>query len=255
MRFAAALTFACLLAGSGARAQEPDTTRAEQQLDDERAHAHYLAGESHFAAERWGDAAREFTLAYELSRRPEMLINLSRAHERGGQLQEALADLEALLSSYPETNYRLEAEQRIGVMRAKLEAPPVEAAVAPPLPPVQLPQETKPVAHAASFMPQWPTLVVGSVALAAGITSLATGLRGHGIYGDLNDRCPHDLCSGAYRDDRDKGRALARASTGLMFSSIALAGATAVMWVLDVKRDQRTRVGTNVSAAQLRLSF
>jgi hypothetical protein len=41
-----------------------------------------------------------------------------------------------------------------------------------------------------------------------------------------------------------------------MFVSIALAGTTAALWVLDVKRDQRSlAVGVNGMGAQLRARF
>ncbi len=228
-------------------------------LDDERARAHYLAGESHFAAERWPDASREFEQAYSLSQRPEMLINLSRAHERGGELAAAIADLELLLERFPETSYRLEAEQRVAVMRAKLQAAP------PPVPPPVLVEqpvgETQPGPMAAApplakiWPPHLPTLIVGSVAIAAGVAALGTGLRAHGLHGDLQDRCPNDACAGNFESDRDKGRALSRASTGLMFSSIALAGATAALWVLDYRHDKRVQLGFNGSSAKLRMQF
>jgi tetratricopeptide (TPR) repeat protein len=226
----------------------------EAPVDDERARAHYVAGESHFAAERWTDAAREFQQAYALSRRPEMLINLSRAHERAGQLPEAIADLQLLLESYPQTSYRVEAEQRTVVMQAKLDAqpppalPPVTAAEEPPSAPPPAPEPVR------MWPPRWPTLVVGSLAIAAGAAALGTGLRSHALHGDLEERCG-DGCPAGFESDRDKGRALSRASTGLMFSSIALAGATAALWVVDYRRDKRMQLGIQGGSAQLRMKF
>ncbi|HEX5661324.1 MAG TPA: hypothetical protein VFX59_29245 [Polyangiales bacterium] len=224
-------------------------------VDDERARAHYLAGESHFAAERFRDAAREFELAYDLSHRQEMLINLSRAHERAGDLDKAIADLELLLQTFPGTSYTLEAEQRLAAMRAKQPVPaPVAVEEAPA--PAPSPEPASQSALAARvWPPRWPTLVVGSVAIAAGVAALATGLRAHGLHGDLQDRCPNDLCSSGFEPDRDKGRALSRASTGLLFSSIALAGVTAALWVVDYRRDKRVQLGINGSSAQLRMQF
>jgi tetratricopeptide (TPR) repeat protein len=219
---------------------------AQEVLDDERARAHYLAGESHFAAERWPDAAREFQSAYELSHRQEMLINLSRAHERGGELSAAIADLESLLETFPDTNYRVEAEQRLEVMRAKLHP-------APALPAVEAPAPAKQPVKA--WPPRWYTLAFGSVAIAAGVASLGTGLRAHALHGDLEDQCPADRCDPGFESARDKGRTLSRVSTGLMFSSIALAGVTATLWVVDYRRDKRMQLGINGSSAQLRMQF
>ncbi|HEY6879136.1 MAG TPA: tetratricopeptide repeat protein [Polyangiales bacterium] len=256
--FLLSAVLACAAWALPARAEEPASERAsdEDVLDDERAHAHYLAGESHFAAERWADAVREFALAYQFSRRPEMLINLSRAHERAGELDAAVADLERLLREYPETNYRLEAEQRIANMRAKRESTPVPP-VELPAPVIEAPAQTPPPVQSppSAWPPRWPTVLVGSVALAAGVTSLATGLRAHGIYQDLSDRCPRDRCPDEFASDRDKGRALSRASTGLLFTSIALAGTTAVLWLVDHRREQRTQLGFGGTSLLLRTRF
>jgi hypothetical protein len=231
--------------------------RAEEALDDERARAHFVAGESHFAAQRWSDAEREFALAYELSRRPEMLINLSRAHERNGELVAAVADLELLLSLHPETSYRGEAQQRLSVMRAQLAAAPPAPAVAPASEPA--PAEAKVALPAAGerniWPPSLPTLLVGATAIAAGAVALGTGLRAHGIYKDLEDSCGADAsCAPSYVADRDHGRALSRASTALTFASIALAGTAAVLWVFDVKHsDERGHLAFGIDGAGARM--
>lgn len=222
---------------------------AQEALDDERARAHFVAGESHFAARRWDDAEREFSLAYELSHRPEMLINLSRAHERNGKLVAAVADLELLLSSFPETSYRGEALQRLDTMRAKLAATPPSVAPATPaverapapVPLTHLAVEPTPASEHKVWPPSLPTILVSGAALAVGAAALGTGLRAHGIYNDLEKRCDaNDACDPSFTTDRDHGRALSRASTALTFVSVALAGTAAVLWVVDVKQsDER----------------
>jgi hypothetical protein len=222
---------------------------AQEMLDDERARAHFGAGESHFAAQRWDDAEREFSLAYELSHRPEMLINLSRAHERNGKLVAAIADLELLLSSFPETSYRGEAMQRLDTMRAKLAAtpPPVAQATpakepAPaPVPLTNLAVEPTPAAEHGVWPPPLSTILVSGAALAVGAAALGTGLRAHGIYNDLEKRCDaDDVCAPSSAPARDHGRALSRASTALTFVWVAPAGTAAVLWVVEVKHsDER----------------
>jgi tetratricopeptide (TPR) repeat protein len=252
----ALLTFTLALASLQARAQEA--------LDDERARAHFVAGESHFAAERWNDAEREFSLAYELSHRPEMLINLARAHERNGELVAAIADLELLLSAHPETSYRGEALQRLTTMRAKLAAvtPPAANTPAParaPLPSFRAVPEPVRARDRGVWPPSLPTLVVGGVAIAAGVVALATGLRAHGIYHDLEKRCDASgACDPPFAGDRDHGRALSRSSTALTFASVALVGAAAVMWVIDEKKsDGRGDLafGFDAAGARLRARF
>jgi hypothetical protein len=240
------------------------SVQAQDGLDDERARVHFVAGESHFAAERWTDAEREFALAYELSHRPEMLINLSRAHERNGKLVAAVADLELLLSVYPETSYRGEALQRLDTMRAKLaSAAPLPAPRDGSLPefaPAATEQaEPAPVVTRRAWPPSLPTLVVGGAAIAAGVVALATGLRAHGIYSDLEDQCDADAgCDPSFASDRNHGRALSRASTALTFGAVALAGTAAVLWVVDVKKsDERGHValGFDATGARLRAWF
>jgi len=242
--------------------------RADEGLDDQRARAHFVAGESHFAAERWADAAREFSLAYELSRRPEMLINLSRAHERGGLLEAAITDLEQLLARHPNTPYRGEARQRTEAMRARLdaEARAAEAATTTPATPdipavaatqtESVPEAPAPRERRVLWPPRWPVLAVGGTAVAAAVVALATGLRAHGYYGDLESRCPDGRCPSGFEDDRARGRALARASTALTFASVALAGATAVLWVYEGRRRERPlALGFDGAGARVRARF
>ncbi|MDB4986650.1 MAG: hypothetical protein JWN04_1828 [Myxococcaceae bacterium] len=275
-----ALALCALLASVGVAA-------AQQTLDDDRARSHFFAGESHFQAERWADAEREFSLAYELSRRPEMLINLSRAQERNGQLPEAIAALELLIAKHPNNPYRAEAETRIAAMRKQLServpepssaaeppAPEPEAAPSPlvdpvaepppALPPVTLePEAPQPARRAgAVWPPSLLTMSVGGAALVTAVVSLGTGLRAHHIYNDLDGRCPGGRCDAPFRSDRDHGQALARTSTAFTFVSVALAGSAAVLWVYDVKkkRDQPSTtgsvaVGIDGAGARLRARF
>lgn len=259
--FFSLLSLSLCLAGGVVHAQEP--------LDDERARAHFVAGESHFASQRWDDAEREFALAYELSHRPEMLINLSRAHERNGKLVAAIADLELLLSAHPETSYRGEALQRLDTMRAKLAAapPPSEPRSAPkseaapkvaPLVSLAVEPAPAPKAERAIWPPSLPTLLVSSAALAVGAAALGTGLRAHGIYNDLEQRCDDGACDAPFTADRDRGQALSRASTALTFVSVALAGTAAVLWVLDVKKSDargHLALGFDPAGARFRARF
>jgi tetratricopeptide (TPR) repeat protein len=265
-----ALALASLLWFAGASCQ------AQQSIDDDRARAHFFAGESHFAAERWADAEREFALAYELSARPEMLINLSRAQERNGQLAEAIGSLELLIAKHSENSYRGEAEARIASMRKQLaERPPEPAPVVAAVPvtepelepatPAPLPAvtaEPEPDTFTASDRGIWPpsllTLGVGGAAVVTAVVALGTGLRAHKLYNDLDSRCDRGRCESPFEDTRDRGQALSRTSTALTFVSVALAGGAAVLWVYDVKkkRDQHpVALGIDGAGARLRAQF
>lgn len=248
------------------------TVRALSE-DDERARAHFVAGEAYFEDQRYDDAAREFKEAYELSGRPEMLVNLSRAHERAGSSAEAIGDLELLLARHPQTSYRAEAEVRLANLRAahpELLKPqqtgPAEPRVAP--------QPAPGPASRKLWPPRLPTLIMGGAAVGGALAAVATGWAAHAKHEDLEQRC-QDGCPDEIAADKERGQRLARASTGMTFAAIALGGATAVLWVLDVRasgaresadqtraavtRDTRARFGVRSSLAaveaRLRIDF
>src|SRR5688572_14255342 len=85
--------------------------------DDERGRTHFEAGASYYDQGRYEDAAREFREAFELSGRPEMLINIAHALERAGHVHDAVRSLELLLDRYPQTSYRAEAESELARLR------------------------------------------------------------------------------------------------------------------------------------------
>jgi tetratricopeptide (TPR) repeat protein len=234
--------------------------RAESE-DDERARAHFVAAEAYYQDGRFSDAAREFEEAYQLSGRPEMLINLARAQERAGELSGAIATLELLLGRYPQTSYRAEAESHLLTLREQQPAPvaepaPVDVApVAEPGAPVE-PEKRK------LWPPRWPTLVVGGAALASLLVAVGTGWAAHAKYSDLDDRCPGGACDEPYAHDRDRGQRLSRTSTGFTFAAVALGGVTAALWILDLRSERagaRAQLGVRSSLtsyeANLRLSF
>jgi hypothetical protein len=188
-----------------------------------------------------------------------MLVNLARAHERGGQFVEAEAALRLLLSRHPQTSYRADAEARLEALRAahpELVAPRPGPAPAPPSAP-SVPPARK------LWPPRSPALALGGAALAAAVAAVGTGWAAHAKHGDLEARC-QDGCPEDVEADAERGERLARTSTGLTFAAIALAGASAALWVLDVRaagarepeshagaRGTRARVGVRSSAAGL----
>ena len=256
-RFIRVLSLMLLVGLGGAGA------RADRALDDQRGRAHYIAGESHFAAGRWSDAVREFTLAYELSQRQEMLINRSRAYERDGRLAEARDDLTLLLALHPDTPYRAEAETGLERLSRQLAAATPAPALALPDPPAQRAQQAptspgEPVLERRR-MPGWPVLALGGGALVAAAVALGTGLRAHAIHDDLERACRDDACPTALLEDRDQGRALARASTGLTFGAVALIGGALGMYVHALRHPAPVAVDVDArahgAAARLRVRF
>lgn len=95
---------------------------AAQQVDsaaDAEAHARFEAGRAAMAAGRPEDALADFSRAYELSARPELLYNLGVAADRLRRDDEALAWFERYLAEMPPdgAQNRAEVEGRIAVLR------------------------------------------------------------------------------------------------------------------------------------------
>ena len=235
------------LPAAGPADEAPVDGAVGEGLDDERARAHFFAGESHYAAGRFADAAREFALAYELSRRPEMLVNLARAHERDGALRAAVADLELLLLQHPTASYRGEAEQRLSELRQRLAPPPAADARLPSFDAAQTPQPTR--ERELTRLPAWPRYVLAVGAVASAAVALGSGVRAHDIYEQLETECPQNACDGPFEEDRDRGRALARASTGMTFAAVLLGGAAAALWLYDLRVKRQLALGARVDGS------
>jgi hypothetical protein len=63
--------------------------QAPSPSDDERGRAHFQAGRDHLAVGRYEEALHEFELAYDLSHRPAMLLNIASVAERLGAYRQA----------------------------------------------------------------------------------------------------------------------------------------------------------------------
>ena len=211
-----------------------------ESLDDERARAHFAAGQEYFAQERYAEAASEFDEAYQLSGRPEMLINRARAEERAGGIDQAIGSLELLFERYPQTSYRAEAEPQLERLRAERGARASEAKPAEPAEGAEgAPGPAEPKRNKLKLWPpRLPTLIVGGALVASVIVSVGTGWAAHRKHERLEARCqPADQCDEDYdfAEDKQSGQRLSRVSTGFTIASLALAAATAVLWVYDIK--------------------
>ena len=230
---ALALLTAVLWAGSACALPE----------DDARGRAHFSAGQEYYDQGRYPEAASEFSEAYQLSGRPEMLINRARAEARAGMLEQAVQSLELLFERHPQTSYRDEAEAELTALRAQLphETPaPANAQPEAAPAPVAKPAPSAPSERAPRLWPpRLPTLIVGSVLVASVLVSVGTGWAAHAKYDALDARCrPASRCpddGGRSAETRDEGQRLARTSTAFTFLSVALGAATALLWVYDVK--------------------
>jgi hypothetical protein len=120
---------AILLMGSSASAQEVDPEV------DERARVHFESGRVHFEDGAYERAEEEFRSAYQLSHRPELLMNIATSVERLGRYAEAADLIEQFLADAADVPNRESLERRVANLRARAagtadDVQPVEERVA-----------------------------------------------------------------------------------------------------------------------------
>jgi hypothetical protein len=125
MRAARLLVVLALLAPGGARAESAD---AEQ-----RAKLHYEAASGFYTLGNYTDAAREFAAGYQLTRKPEFLIDLGQCYRKLNDRARAAEMFRKYLVDAPasEVERRRQAQLVLDEIERELQAPP-PAPVAPP---------------------------------------------------------------------------------------------------------------------------
>src|SRR4051794_36614658 len=98
----AALVAAFLLlvpALAHAGAPDPDAPAPKDDEAMQAAEVHYNAAEQYYLRGQYPEAIKEFSEAYRLSKRPELLYNISQSYERNGDLRNARTYLQQYLDS------------------------------------------------------------------------------------------------------------------------------------------------------------
>jgi tetratricopeptide (TPR) repeat protein len=88
---------------------------------EEEARARFVAGRIAFGEGRYEDALADFTRAYELSGKPELLYNIGHTADRLRHDEEALEAFERFLELMPEHEARDEVERRVAVLRVEVD--------------------------------------------------------------------------------------------------------------------------------------
>jgi hypothetical protein len=91
--------------------------------DDRRARLHFESGASYYESGEYEDALREFQRAYELSRRPQLLFNISLCYQNLGDFERAAAYLERYLNEAPDVENRANLEIRLRRLRERIARP------------------------------------------------------------------------------------------------------------------------------------
>jgi tetratricopeptide (TPR) repeat protein len=185
-----------------------------QSTSDDLARRHFESGVAYLEESDYDNSLKAFEKAYELSKRPEILLNIATVHERKSDLPGAIAALKSYLTAAPQGEHVETVKLRIQNLEKRVQdqtaaaAPPAnapaDAAPAPPpasnaaaaKPPASEPAPTPRLRAEPNRLPAFIALGVGGV-LAGG--SLVTGLVAKSKYDDAKSSCSStpDGCSNA----------------------------------------------------------
>ena len=205
-----------------------------QETDEDIARAHFASGRAYYDQGRYEDAARMFLEAYEISPRPELLENASRAYERALMFDEAIQMLQQILSQhsdYPQagtlreriTNLERLRERLHGQQGGNTDAAPDAGPTAEPTP-----------SGGGGGGISIPGIAVLAAGGAIGIGAIIMGVVSHSMYEDLQTVCSSGgVCPADRQADIDTGNALALTSTIFTFVSIAAIGVGIVLLIVD----------------------
>jgi tetratricopeptide (TPR) repeat protein len=204
----------------------------EQGTADELAHRHFESGAAYLQESDYDNARKEFQRAYDLSKRPAILLNLATVEERAGNVDAAISALEQYLAAEPQGEHAETARLRLANLQKRkaqvgadagttaepspdggAAAPPGDAGAAPA--PVAAPSLPPPEAKSEANIPAYVLLGIGGVsAVAAAVT---------GYLADSEWRHARDTCSPHCSDtELSSGRTLAWTSTAL--TGVAVVG-------------------------------
>ena len=173
-----------------------------QSTSDDLARRHFDSGVAYLEESDYDNALKAFQKSYELSKRPEILLNIATVHERQGALPAAVAALKGYLEAAPQGEHVETVQLRVQNLEKRIQeqeqaktAPAAPVAEAPPAAPSPAPAAappppapTRPKAEP-NRLPAFISLGVGGVLAGA---SLATGLVAKIKYDDAKSSCgPH----------------------------------------------------------------
>jgi hypothetical protein len=213
--------------------------------EEERAKAHFLAGQSYYDQASYTDALREFNEAYRISKKPALLYNIARCYEALGQLGDAVTMLEHYLQEEPTTSDRPAIETRIvnlkerqaAAARVKPKLEPPDASRPPrPAPSVApAPVAPPPVASVAPRKRVW-TWVVGGAGVGLLAAALGTGIASQLTFNDLNRDCGSGACPAGVANAQsriDRGKQLSVATDVLWPLGAAAVVTGIVLFVVE----------------------
>ena len=227
------LVVATLVAAALAYAA-PAAAQTPTQADEEAAKAHYLAGSAYYDQANYSDAVKEFNEAHRLSKRADLLYNISVCYERLGRWDDAIGSLQQYLTERPDAPDRAVIESRIANFQQRRDAEKAQLQAPPPPPPPVKPTVSAPVRrrHVTS-------LIVGGIGAGLLVAAIGTGATAQLTYDDLNNKCPNSVCNGRdqqLRDEATLGKGLAISTDVLLGVGGAAVITGVILFIVEMRR-------------------
>ncbi len=243
-----------------------------QSTSDDLARRHFDSGVAYLEESDYDNALKAFQKAFELSKRPEILLNIATVHERQSDLPAAVGALKAYVDAAPQGEHVETVKLRIQNLEKRLQDQDKARADAAAMPPRAEPPPAStgsapapapaptPASHAKAEpnrLPAFISLGVGGVFAGA---ALATGLVAKSKYDDAKKSCGHG-CTGS---QLSSSRTFAITSTVLTGAAVLGVGlGVALLLTSKGDREELTRnaprfdvaLGPTAAAASAAWSF
>jgi tetratricopeptide (TPR) repeat protein len=237
-----------------------------QASSDELARRHFDSGAAYLQESDYENALKAFEKAYELSKRPAILINIATVEERRGNLDGAIAALRKYLELEPNgehaetTRLRLQNLEKRASETAPAVAPlppptppPAPAPAAAPSPSTPAPEQPTETAGSPDRTPAYVAFGIGGV---AAVGAVVTGLLANSQYQDAKSTCS-PACSDS---ELSTGRTLATVSTIATGVAVIGAGFGVVLWLSAPSNESaasgaRLRVGLGERGPRAEATF
>jgi tetratricopeptide (TPR) repeat protein len=235
----------------------PRLALAQGDAADELARRHFESGAAYLEESDYDNALRAFQKAYDLSKRPEILINIATVQERRSNIDGAIKALQQYLDVAPNGEHAETVRLRMQNLekRRPQTVEPQQPAPAPVPPAAPAPQPDVVPAPVVPSEPSRPNRVPAFIALgigvAAGAGALATGLIAKGKYDDLKDSCSPNCTD----SQLSSSRSLALTSTILTGVAIAGVGVGITLFIVGKPTESQQTAQTAQALRSARLTL
>jgi tetratricopeptide (TPR) repeat protein len=203
---------------------------ASQAGPDELARKHFESGVAYLQESDYPNALKAFEKSFELSKRPEILLNVATVHERSGDLRSAVGALERYLELAPTGAHVETVKLRIANLEKRIAEGGSDAGSTEPTelpPPVTTPSPAPSAPPGAPVAPdrapatqpnRLPAYIAFGVGGLAAAGAVLTGVLAQSEYDDLEQRCAPNCPD----DEVSSGKTLALTST--ILTGVAVVG-------------------------------